>query len=456
MSLLLFALFVVALAVPLDVSAQQQFPASLAGHGVLSALAITIEPPKDAPDSFAISGKYTGPEWRRTDAVGTIPGASYISPTSAPRLTGVSAPFKGQPMQGFSGIKAMPDGTFWVMTDNGFGAKKDSADALLMFHQVKPDWKAGTVERLRTVFVRDPDRKIPFLIVSESTKERYLTGADLDIESMQFVGDSVWFGDEFGPYLIQIDRDGKVLAFYEAKLEGKPLRSPDHYAVNTPAVPGSFSTPVRRSRGFEGMASSNDSKFLYPLLEGPLWIEAEKKWETDKDGREYLRILEFDVAKSEWTSRSWKYRVEANGNNIGDFNMIDGDTGLIIERDTLEGLPEDECRGPPRPDCYPAAAKFKRIYKISLKDVDADGFVKKIGYVDLLDIKDPNGVAKRGTKDGVFKFPFVTIEDVDVVDGEHIVVANDNNLPYSAGRKPNVQDDNEFILLRVPELLRAR
>ena len=73
-------------------------------------------------------------------------------------------------------------------------------------------------------------------------------------------------------------------------------------------------------------------------------------------------------------------------------------------------------------------AKFKRVYKISLKDADTDGFVKKIGYVDLLDIKDPNGVAKRGTKDGVFKFPFVTIEDVDVVDGEHIVVANDNNL----------------------------
>jgi len=43
----------------------------------------------------------------------------------------------------------------------------------------------------------------------------------------------------------------------------------------------------------------------------------------------------------------------------------------------------------------------------------------------------------------------------DVVDGEHIVVANDNNLPYSAGRKPNVQDDDELILLHVPELLRA-
>jgi hypothetical protein len=44
-----------------------------------------------------------------------------------------------QPLQGFSGIKAVEDGSFWVMTDNGFGAKKDSADALLMFHRIKPD-----------------------------------------------------------------------------------------------------------------------------------------------------------------------------------------------------------------------------------------------------------------------------------------------------------------------------
>jgi hypothetical protein len=108
------------------------------------------------------------------------------------------------------------------------------------------------------------------------------------------------------------------------------------------------------------------------------------------------------------------------------------------------------------PTCYSSAAKFKYVYKISLKEADADGFVKKVGYIDLLDIKDPNGAAKRGSKDGIFKFPFVTIECVDVVDGEHIVVANDNNLPYSAGRKPNQQDDNEFILLRVSELLRAR
>jgi hypothetical protein len=447
---------VAVVALPLVVQAQSQFPATLAGHAWLPALAISLSPPSDAPESFAVSGKYTGPEWRRVDAIGTIPGNSYISDRSAPRPTGVSTPFKGQPLQGFSGIKAMKDGTFWVTTDNGFGAKKDSADALLMFHHVKIDWRAGTVQHLHTVFLHDPDRKVPFLIVNEGTTKRYLTGADFDIESIQFVGDSVWFGDEFGPYLVQTDRNGKVRSVHETKLDGKPLRSPDHYAVNTPAVPGNFTTPVRRSRGFEGMAASTDGRFLYPLLEGPVWIEAEKKWEMDTSGREFLRILEFDIAKGDWSGRSWKYRLEANGNNIGDFNMIDAESGLIIERDTLEGLAEDVCNGPPRPDCYPTAAKFKRVYKISLKEADTDGFVRKIGYVDLLDIKDPGGVAKRGTKDGVFKFPFVTIENVDVVDAEHIVVANDNNLPYSAGRKPNVQDDNEFILLRVAELLRAK
>ena len=136
--------------------------------------------------------------------------------------------------------------------------------------------------------------------------------------------------------------------------------------------------------------------------------------------------------------------------------MIDADTGLIIERDNGEGLADTACQGDPKPDCQNVPARFKRVYKISLKDADADGFVRKIGYIDLLDIRDPDAVAKVGGKDGKFAFPFVTIEDVDVVDAEHIVVVNDNNLPYSSGRQLGRNDDNEFILLRVPELLSAK
>ncbi len=434
--------------------AQQAFPATLAGHSVLPALSF-VSAPKNAPASLRTSGKYTAPDGRREDRIEVIAGSSYLSAKGVPKPTGISLPFRGQPVQGFSGIKAMADGSYWVLSDNGYGSKANSADAMLMFHQLRLDWKSGAVQRQQTVFLHDPDKKLPFLIVNEATPQRYLTGADLDIESMQFIGEHVWFGDELGPYLLKTDRKGRVLAVYETLVDGKPVRSPDHFAVTTPATPGTFTTPVRRSRGYEGMAASKDGQFLYPLLEGPLWNEAAKQWEH-KDGREYLRVLEFNVAKGEWTGRSWKYALEANGNNIGDFNMIDADTGLIIERDNGEGLADTACEGVPRPDCQNVPARFKRVYKISLKDADVDGFVRKIGYVDLLDIQDPKGLARVGGKDGRFSFPFVTIEDVDVVDAEHIVVANDNNLPYSSGRRLGRNDDNEFILLHVPGLLSAR
>jgi hypothetical protein len=52
--------------------------------------------------------------------------------------------------------------------------------------------------------------------------------------------------------------------------------------------------------------------------------------------------------------------------------------------------------------------------------------------------------------------PFVTIENVDRVDATHIVVGNDNNLPFSAGRAVDKGDDNEFNLLEVGDLLNAK
>jgi hypothetical protein len=435
-------------------AADRAFPAKLAGHAVLPASSF-FDPPADAPADLAISGKFTAPDRKRLDTVGAVMGTSYISAKDAPRETGIKLPFKGQPLQGFSGLKSAGDGTFWALQDNGFGTKANSADAMLVLHRIRPDWASGKVDILQTTFLHDPDKKIPFPITLEGTAKRYLTGADLDVESFQPIGDSVWIGDEFGPYLIRIDRSGKVAAVFETLVDGKPARSPDHYTVSTPAVPGAVAFNVRRSRGYEGMAASKDGRFLYPLLEGPLWDENKKAWETD-GGREYLRILEFDVGQQKWTGRFWKYRLAANENNIGDFNMVDATTGLIIERDNGEGEAAQACPAMPRPDCFNVFAKFKRVYKIEMTDGNAGDFVRKIGHIDLLAIKDPDKVAKHGAKEGIFTFPFVTIEGVDVVDERHIVVGNDNNLPYSSGRTLGKQDDNELILVEVAEFLKAK
>ena len=429
--------------------AQQEFPATLSAHAVLPAESF-VAAPADAPADLKVSGKYTN--GKRVEALGTVMGKSFE------RDTGVKLPFQGQPRQGHSGIKTMGDGTFWIITDNGFGSKANSMDSMLYLNHYRIDWATGQWQPLDTIFLHDPDKKVPFRIVHEGTEKRYLTGSDFDIEGFQFIGDHIWIGDEFGPYVLKTDKTGKVLGMFETLADGKPVRSPEHWQVASPGAPGLTYTNVnlRRSKGFEGFASSKDGKFIYGLLEGPIFDADKKDWERI-DGKEASRILEFDVAAEKWTGRFWLYPFEANGNAIGDFNMIDASTGLIIERDNGEGTADKACAvGVRGTDCFPDVAKFKRVYKIEMNDANVGKPVRKIAYIDLMKIQDPAKKARKPLNDGVLTFPFFTIENVDVVDDKHIVVGNDNNLPFSSSRLPNVADDNELVLLEVEALLKAK
>src|SRR5262249_31239383 len=79
--------------------------------------------------------------------------------------------------------------------------------------------------------------------------------------------------------------------------------------------------------------------------------------------------------------------------------------------------------------------------------------VRKIAFIDLMKILDPNKKARKPLNDGVLTFPFFTIENVDMVDESHIVVGNDNNLPFSTSREPNKADNYELVLLEVADFL---
>ena len=443
------ALACVALSPAFTAHAQQAFPATLAGHAVMPALTV-IPAPADAPADLRHAGKFTTAQ--RVEKLGSVMGLS------AGRPTGISLPFDGQPVQGHSGIKRMADGSFWLLTDNGAGSKANSPDFMLHLSHYTVDFQSGQFNRQKTVFLHDPDKKVPFRITQEGTDKRYLTGADFDPESFQFAGGALWIAEEFGPYLIKADLNGKVLAVFDTKVDGKVVRSPDAPGVLMPGAPDAKPTAfdVKRSKGFEGMASSKDGSKLYALLEGALWNEAAKAYEN-VGGKQYLRVLEFDVKSEQWTGRHWKYVMEANHHAIGDFNMIDNTTGLIIERDNGEGTADKACPADQkRTDCFHDLAKFKRVYKIEMSDANVGGEIRKIGYIDLMNIQDPQRLAKKPLTNGVLAFPFFTIENVDVVDDKHIVVGNDNNLPFSSSRDPNKADDNELVLLEVGALLRAR
>lgn len=430
---------------------EKAFPAKLVNQAILPANTI-IPAPGDAPAYLKTSGKFSTADRKRADALGSVPGKDGV------RLTGLSLPFDGQPLQGFSGIKAMPDGSFWSLSDNGFGSKTNSTDAMLMLHHLTFDWDAGSVKVEKTLFLTDPDKKAPFPIAMEGSDKRYLTGADFDVESIQPVADGFWVGEELGPYILKFSTEGVLTDVIATKAGEIDVKSPDNPTLVVPANPAAKMPAfnLKRSGGYEGLAMSKDGTKLYGLLEGPLYLEDGSVEKAD--GLTALRIIELDAASKAWTGKTWLYPLSEGGEAIGDFNMIDETTALVIERDNGAGVADKACADPKAPaaDCFAVPAKHKRIYKIEMTDAMAGKAVRKIGYIDLMKIEDPDNKKRQGGGEGFYDMPFVTIENVDVVDPTHIIVGNDNNLPFSAGRALDKADDSEFVLLEVGDFLAAK
>ncbi|SRR6266540_2080798 len=205
------------------------------------------------------------------------------------------------------------------------------------------------------------------------------------------------------------------------------------------------------------MAISPDRQTLYPMFEGPL----------ASDDAQDLRILTFDINTRSFTNEVRKLRLEMPGGKVNlttltltngqpaypgsvpptgtgpqsaaELTALDANRFLLVERDgNGDGL---------------AAPRFKKVFVVDGQL--QDGYVGKQLLVDLMAVPDP---LKLGNDGDFFRFPFNTIESVHVVDDNTILVANDNNYPFSNGRArsltnartgPLAPDDNEFILVRL-------
>ncbi|QXG76266.1 esterase-like activity of phytase family protein [Modestobacter sp. L9-4] len=336
-----------------------------------------------------------------------IPSGALASPAN-----GVTTPFAAQPVQGFSGL--IKDGDDWlVLEDNGYGTKANSADFLLRAVRLHIDTTTQKSTVVEGGFsLSDPDRKLPFTPVRS---DRRLTGADLDPESFQRMADGTfWIGEEFGPSLVHVDATGKVLA---APVQPEGVRSPDAWDL------GGATPTLSSSKGFEGMALGVDGHTLYPMLEGAVV----------GDDPATRRMYSFDTNTGKYTGLKAKVRFEVAGDSLGDMVALDVNRFLILERDNNQG----------------PASQLKAVYLLDTRDIDRDGYADKRLLVNLMAMPDPQGVA--GTKGAFFTFPFVTIEQIAVLDDHHVIVGNDNNYPGSNGRTAGVPDDNEHVVVQVDE-----
>jgi hypothetical protein len=431
----------------------------------------------------AVTSAATSASWA-AELVGraVLPAATFApGPTSGQFITpanGISVPFANkQPVQGFSGVMPGPvPGTYDFLLDNGFGAKNNSADSLLRVFSLRPDFKTGKVVPVNRTSGRDSkfDRSDWFITLhgikgqdrtgftpvfqdadypngagnipvdKQIASQRLLTGSDFDVEGVVRAKDgSYYFGDEFGPFIIHTDRNGKLLKTLPATLPNltgigtNPLiQSPDYPTTAAgsalPGVSGPFNS--QSSGGFEGFTINPDGTKIYTLLEKALTGDTNPQ-------RRFINV--FNTKTNSYLNELHAYKVgDPNGDNngidptnnsIGDINMINDHEILVIERDQNQG----------------SASKFKRIYLADLSTVDAQGFVRKTLVADLMNLSDPKKLGGNGTGGGVFTMPFVTIENVMAIDANTILVANDNNFPFSSGRTSGLPDDDEIVLIKL-------
>jgi hypothetical protein len=349
----------------------------------------------------------------------------------------VPAPGARQPVGGFSALLDAPGrDIYWAMPDNGFGNKMNSRSFILRVYLVRADWETarggeGDVEILDWIDLRDPDELIPFAIVREGSEDRLLTGGDFDPESMRIARDgTLWFGEEFGPFVLHTDRTGKVL---EAPIPTPGVRSPDYPGITPERV------NLARSNGFEGMALSGDGRKLYPTLEGPLTTDPDKnrRW-----------VYEFDLRTERYTGRRFQYRVADPSYLVSDFTSLGDGRYVVLERDNFENTD----------------ARHKKAFVIDLDRVGPDGFLAKREVLDLLEIQDPELIsppARPGDfgiatpADRTFKMPYVTIEAVLPEGRDRLAIVNDTNFG-SRGRNRSLNDYSDFIGVRVPDLVGTR
>jgi hypothetical protein len=130
--------------------------------------------------------------------------------------------------------------------------------------------------------------------------------------------------DEYGPSLIEFDRNGQLLRRFEVPANLVPRDA----ATGTPNFASDDgNTAGRRSnRGLEGLTISADGRFAYAVMQSALLDEG------GGDGR-FVRIIKFDTATGTAVAQ-YAYKLDRSGQGQGVSALValGGDRFLVLER----------------------------------------------------------------------------------------------------------------------------
>ena len=174
----------------------------------------------------------------------------------------------------------------------------------------------------------------------------------LDTEGIAALADgSFWVGDEFGPSLVRVDAEGRILARFV----------PEGVALEGAAYPVHASLPAiaaRRqlNRGFEAIALSPDEKWLFLAFQSPLAHPDEATHERAR----HVRLWRLDSATLELAGQ-YLYPLDAPETFLRDCRKGS------LERSDLK-VSEIASLGDDRLLVLERASETTKFYRVSLSD----------------------------------------------------------------------------------------
>ncbi|RUT31769.1 esterase-like activity of phytase family protein [Paenibacillus zeisoli] len=271
----------------------------------------------------------------------------------------------------------------------------------------------------------------------------------LDVEGLAYnpKDDTFWISDEYGPYLVQVKRDGTLLQ----RLAPKGISS----ELNTPELPLKDVLPAayltrRQNRGAEAVGITPDGKWLFMAMQSPL-----RNPDKNVDNSRALRILKLDlatlqpVAEYAYMAEDAKQFKDLKQSDIviSDLNVINENTLLIDERDKNAG----------------DKAQLKRIYQIDLSKAtnilgkydDAAKAGKTLEQLSTEEF-DKAGIvppSKRTILDVVeLKYPNEKVEGISLVNGHTLVIVNDND--FGVDRLDSKENGTDLWTFELPYVLK--
>jgi hypothetical protein len=206
------------------------------------------------------------------------------------------------------------------------------------------------IEIVRTLALRGPDGKaISGLAPPNSPHAEFepmfaIDGTDLgtdpsgiDSEALAVCADgSFWIGEEYGPSLLKVARDGTV------EMRWVPAGTEGFYTGAVYPVAGALPAARRLNRGFEALALSTCERFLYVMFQSPLAHPNRdaharsahvRVWKLDTGSGALIAEYLYPLDKPDSFKRdSAKASVDRADIKISEILMLDDASLLVLER----------------------------------------------------------------------------------------------------------------------------